>query len=445
MFEELIDNKFLEKNDRVAVGVSGGADSMLLLWALLSKQKQIGFYLKVININHHLRGVESDKDSEFVKDFCIKKKIDYVVLDVDVFHHKTVSKKTLEQSARDLRYKVMFEEMKNSKLNKLFLAHHKNDQAETILMHILRGSGVSGACGIKKQNGNIFRPFLFLSKQEILKIVKEHGINYVNDSTNADNAITRNYVRNVIIPSMEKVYPNAVDAIFEFGNKCAEIQAYVESQIDEDLIEKNGNRCLVKGKAFESPQFIVREYIKHAFENLGVMFDVESKHYELVAELFKKPVNSLLDLPHGIQAKRTYAGVVLQKKTKSQASCDAYEFALGTTEIAGFGKIIAEQVGADDVVYGDGSLFVDFGKISTNAVWRFRRLGDVFSKLGTGSKKLNDYFTDKKIESDLRNGIPILATGSQVLVVAGHDISENVKIDGETDVIVKLTFVPSNS
>lgn len=441
MLEELIDDEFLSKDDRIAVGVSGGADSMLLLWTLLFKQKQIGFYMKVININHHLRGSESDRDSEFVKNFCIKKKIDYVIIDVDVFHHKAISKKTMEQSARELRYKVTFEEMKKSDLNKLFLAHHKNDQAETILMHILRGSGLAGACGIKKQSGNIYRPFLYLRKNDILQLVKDHGIEYVNDSTNADNAITRNYIRNVVIPAMEKVYPNAVDSIFEFGNKCLEVQEFIESGVDENLIEKQASKCLIKGAAFSNPSFVVREYIKKAFEYLGIMFDIESKHYELVAEMTNKPVNSSFDLPHGVQAKRTYAGVVLQKKTKMARSQESFEFIVGEIEIEGFGKIKAEIVSQDDVVYGDGSLYADFGKISTNAVWRFRKLGDVFSKLGAGSKKLNDYFTDKKIETEKRDMIPILAAGNKVLVVAGMDISENVKIDGETDTIVKLSFL----
>ena len=149
MFEYLIEDRFVKKEDRIAVGVSGGADSMLLLWALIDKQKQVGFYFEVVNVNHHIRGASSDRDSKFVEDFCKKHKVDYKIVDVDVKKMKAEQRCTLEESARIARHDVFNSIMKEDKLNKLFLAHHKNDQAETILMHIFRGSGISGAVGIK--------------------------------------------------------------------------------------------------------------------------------------------------------------------------------------------------------------------------------------------------------------------------------------------------------
>jgi tRNA(Ile)-lysidine synthase len=393
-----------------------------------------------------LRGEESDRDSQFVKDFCKKKNIDCEIIDVDVLKHKAEQKKTLEQSARDLRFDALLSQMKKDNLNKLFLAHHKNDQAETILMHILRGAGISGACGIKEQSENIFRPFLKLSKQEIVKIAKEHGISFVVDSTNSDNDYTRNFVRNVIIPDMEKVYPNAVDAIFEFGNKCREVQEYIESSLKTELLEFGKDFCIIKDEAFENPKFIVREYVKKAFASIGVFSDIEAKHYDLVASLASGTVNSYLDLPHKVQAMRTYLGVKIFKKTQNKKTESCFEFALGETEIEGFGKIVAEIVSPESVVYGNGALYADFNKISVGAVWRSRKQGDIFAKLGTGSKKLNDYFTDKKIDLDKRDNVPVLAFHNNVLVVANKDVSENVKIDGNTDTIVKFTFAcKSNS
>ena len=439
MFEFLIDDKFVSKDDRIAVGVSGGADSMLLLWSLIDKQKQVGFYFEVININHHIREKASDEDSKFVEDFCKKRKIDCKVIDVDVKKLKKDEKYTLEESARVARYDAFKTVMKQDKLNKLFLAHQKNDQAETILMHIFRGAGLSGAVGIKNTD-TIFRPLLNLTKDEILRLAKEHGIDFVHDESNADNDYSRNYIRNVVLPQIENVYPKAVENIALFGKRCEEIQNYILSLIDETLIKVQKNEVVFNEKIFEFKSFIAREYLKKGFEALGVFSDIESKHISMIFELNKCEVNKEISLPHGIIAKKTYAGVKLLKSLGKKSEVLEFEFVKNGEIVFGeHFKIITKVVGFDDVVYGEG-LYVDANKISTNAIWRTRKLGDKFSKLGTGSKKFNDYLTNSKIDFELRDILPILAAQQNVLVVANDDVSENVKIDATTDEIVKITF-----
>lgn len=441
MFEYLIDDKFVNKNDRIAVGVSGGADSMLLLWGLIDKQKQVGFYLEVVNVNHHLRGKASDDDSLFVENFCKKRKISYKIVDVDVKKLKSDSKCTLEESARLARFDAFRSVMKEDKLNKLFLAHHKNDQAETILMHIFRGSGISGAIGIKNTD-TIIRPLLNLSKQEILKLAKEHGIEYVQDESNADNDYSRNFIRNVILPQIETVYPGAINNIANFGKKCEEVQNFILSLVDDNQIEMGKREVQINQCVFEKPNFIAREYLKKAFEALGVFSDIEAKHIDLIFELNKAEVNKEISLPHSLIAKKTYKGIKILKQNKSQAESMEFEFVKNGEIVFGdYCKIITKVVSRDDVVYGD-ALYVDAAKISTNSVWRTRKLGDKFSRIGTGSKKLNDYFTNNKVDYELRDRIPILAAGESVLAVIGGDVSENVKIDGETDEIVKITYEP---
>ncbi len=440
MLEYLINDEMVCENDRLAIGVSGGADSMVLLWALIDKQKQVPFYFEVINVNHHLRGEEGDADSKFVEEFCKKRKIDYKIIDVDVLKLKNDAKMSIEEAARVARFDAFKKVMKSDKLNKLFLAHHKNDQAETILMHILRGSGISGATGIKNSN-NTFRPLLNLKKSEILKIAKDHGVAYVEDSTNADSAYSRNFLRNVVIPQIEKTYPAAVDAICAFGEKCADIQEFVVSQLKDDLIVEKDDSVLIREAVFAENKIVVREYIKKTFETVGVFADIESKHYALCAELANAEVNKELSFPHDVIARRVYEGVKLFKKKEAYQNSNEYEF-LKEGEIS-FGNeyvIKSQVVKRDEVEYCDEVLFVDSSKISTNAVWRTRRLGDKFAKFGTGSKKLNDYFTNQKIEVEFRDRIPVLATGDQILAIIGDDISENVKIDADTDEIVKITF-----
>ena len=439
MLEYLVENSDLKEGDRIAVGVSGGADSMVLLWSLFDLQKKVKFFMKVINVNHNIRGKESDRDSKFVAAFCEKKKIPYEVVSVEAKKTKADEKLTLEESARKLRYQAFLKVMKKDRLNKLFLAHHKNDQAETILMNILRGSGIQGAIGIK-QDGVIFRPLLNLKKSEILKIAESHGVKFVEDSTNAENDATRNYLRNVVIPEIEKVYPSAVDALYAFGEKCKNVQDFIENQINFDLIDENNDFILIKSAVFHMNKILIKEYLNVAFKKLGVFADIEAKHYELACALFDADVNSMLNFPHELILKKTYGGIKISRGEPKIQVAQEYEFVIGKLEIAGIGVVETKIVQPDEVVYGDGSLYFDQGKLSTNAVWRTRRLGDVFAKLGSGSKKLNDYFTDKKIDSDVRDFIPVLAVQHQVCVVAGLDVSEKVKVDGNTDQIIKVTF-----
>lgn len=440
IIESLISNDLINENDRIAVGVSGGADSMLLVSSLLEKQKSINFYMKVIHINHHLRGDESDRDSKFVEDFCLTNNIDYKIFDVNVKKLKKETKKSIEEAARIARYEAIYSEMKKEKLGKLFLAHHANDQAETILMHIFRGAGVGGASGIRPSD-TICRPLLKLSKKQILEVCNENNIKYIEDSSNNDNHYTRNYIRNVIIPKIEEVYGDAVNMICLFGEKCNEVQKYVESLVNKNLIVEQKDAILVKGDAFNNKNFIIREYLKIAFEKLKIYWDIESKHYALIIDLNKLPVNSMIDLPHGVTAKKVYAGVKFYKKSAKKQLKSEYSFVLGTTHIEGYGDILAEIVSENDVNYGDGNQYIDYYKISNNAIWRFRKQGDMFKKLGSGTKKLNDYFTDKKIDSDIRDYIPVLANGSNIYLIAGYDISDLVKMCSETDKIVKISVI----
>jgi len=440
MLEFLIDDKFIKCNDRIAVGVSGGADSMLLLWALIDKQKKLNFDMTVIHVNHNIRETSSLRDQKFVEEFCKKRKIKQITINIDVKTCKNNNKLTLEEAARGLRYKAFFDVMKKNKLNKLFLAHHKNDQVETILMHIFRGAGIAGASGIR-QSENIIRPLLNLTKNEILTMCKDYAVDFVQDETNFENDYSRNYVRNIIIPEIEKIYPGAVDAIFKFGRRCEEIQKFIENSLNLELIEKKENDVLIKEAIFDSPNFIVRAYINEAFKKAGVFEDIESKHYELIYELKNAEVNKQINLPHKIIAKRTYSGIKLIKEKNSRPKQVDYQFIIGTFDFGELGTIETKFVKKEDIVYGNGLLFVDYDKISNSAVWRTRKQGDVFAKLGTGAKKLNDYFTDKKIDIDVRDNIPVLAANDQILLVANEDISEKVKIDASTDKIVAVRFI----
>lgn len=437
MLENLVDNCLINCGDRIAVGVSGGADSMVLLCALKEKQKNLDFYLKAINVNHHLRGEESDRDSEFVKNFCKENNIDYVILDVDVNAYKDKNKQTIEESARNLRYQAIFNEMKNSKINKLFLAHHKGDQAETILMHIFRGSGVSGAVGISDSEF-IKHPFLNLSKSDILKIAKEKNIPYVEDSTNQNNLYSRNFIRNIVLPEIEKKYPSAEQNLFDFGKRCKEMQEFVKSMIDENKIKGNKKRVELDLDVLNQNSVLVQEYLKRCFNTLGIFYDIESKHYELVSNISKLQTGSVLNLPHKVAVKRVYDKIVFMKENDKSYYSFKTPFALGEVYFEDYGSVKIEIFkGVPN--FEKGSFFADYDKLK-GSLWRTKESNDFFKKFGGGTKPLSRYFIDKKIESDEREKIPVLAIKNKVLVVFGLDISDEVKVNQNTKTIVKFEF-----
>ena len=206
-----------------------------------------------------------------------------------------------------------------------------------------------------------------------------------------------------------------------------------------NILDKSVFNRISAGEVVERPFSVVKELVENAIDAKAteIRINVDDGgiscievadngcgiEYDDIAKAF---------LPHATSKIST-------AKEKIQ-SLEEFEYVIGKIEFKGIGTIETEIVEPGDVIYGEGSLFMCLSKVSTNAIWRTRRLGDVFAKLGSGSKKLNDYFTDKKVDVDVRDMIPLLVVQNQVLVVAGLDVSENVKIDGNTDQIVKITF-----
>ena len=192
------------ENKRVLVAVSGGVDSMVLLSCLVDLREYVNFYMEVIHINHNLRGTESNEDAKHVLNFCKNINVPCVIKSVDVIKNKNENKQTLEQSARDLRYKEIYNYQESNKFDYIVIAHNSDDNAETVLMHICRGSGLKGASGIK-ENDKILRPLLEYSKAEIIKYAKENNIKYREDSSNTDIKYVRNYIRHEILPRLEEI------------------------------------------------------------------------------------------------------------------------------------------------------------------------------------------------------------------------------------------------
>lgn len=432
---------YLTQNDKILVGVSGGADSMCLLDVLQKAQQHMNFQLIAVHVNHKLRGEESNRDELFVKKYCEQKGIAFIAKSIDVEKHAKKYAKSIEQAARELRYALFDEIMQKEKATVLAVAHHKDDQAETVLMHIARGSSLKGARGMALKSGYILRPLLNFTRKDIEQYNKENKVPSIKDSSNDDINYSRNFFRHKVIPDMEKVYPDVVNAVCKFADKCAMDDDFINSCIPAKLIVCGDDYVKILNQVGNMHFAISSRIIKNAFEQLGAYYDIEQKHILQIIELFKMKNGNKISLPFKMIAFKEYDGIVITfKKLVSDEAI--FPFVIGETVIPEYGEIKTSLLSEIEFPeFGDGNHYVDFESIPADSVWRKRQDGDIFAKIGSGNKKLNDYFTDKKIPQRLRDQIPILAHGNKILLIAGLDISDSVKITGGTSSIVKITYL----
>ncbi len=429
-------NNQIEVGSKIAVAVSGGADSMVLLNLVLSAKKSKNFELLVIHVEHGIRGEESKRDAKFVQSFCQKHKVPCKVVETDILSLAKAQKQTVEECARNFR-RTQFDELINQGFS-VMLAHNKNDQAETVLMHIFRGSGIDGARGIVSRK-EIIRPLLNFSKDEILEFAKQNNIEFVQDSTNDNTAYSRNYVRAEILPKILQIYPNIVDNLSKFALFCTESENLVNNCIDPLWIKNENNQVVVSKDCLSANSLVVAKVFKKAYNGCGEFSDLESKHIELISEFaFTASNGAVLNLPHGVVVENRNNNLLFYKSSSKGNS--NFNFVIGENLLPS-GEKIKVSVFDEEIEFKDGVYFVDYHKIPQNAVWRTRQNGDYFCKLGSrGRKKLNDYFTDKKLSLKQRDNTVLLANGNNILIVLGQDISEFVKIDSDTVDILKIDY-----
>ncbi|MEG1581851.1 MAG: tRNA lysidine(34) synthetase TilS [Clostridia bacterium] len=426
---------FAGKNS-IAVGVSGGVDSVVLLNLLSEYSAQTNIEITAIHVNHNLRGNESERDELFVKNLCKKLKIKLIIKSVDP--KKLVSEGlSVESACRQLRYNAFHEVMEQENINCLCLAHHGNDQAETVLMHICRGSGLRGACSMQEIEGEIIRPLLSVSREDIVKYAKENNIDNVEDSSNAETNYARNYIRNIVMPDLQKIYPQVVSSLVRFSDNARGDEELINSLIPHDSVHIVKGEAVISKEVFKMHASLYSRIIFKAFNRLGIYADIEQKHIEIIAKLASMKAGQSVDLPWGKVAFCDYENIVIGVKKREKKSL-TMNFKIGKT----VGEKFSCMVTIEDNIEGfdSGVHYADYLKIPDNAVWRTREEGDVFQKLGAGTKKFADYLTDKKIPLRKRDDIYVLASDSEILAVAGYDISDKIKIDADTERIAVINY-----
>ena len=438
------------------VALSGGADSVCLLTVL----KQLAtpeFLLRAVHVHHGIRGAEADRDEAFAQKLCESLSVPLCVAYCHVPAYAAEHGLSEEEAGRILRYQVLEkeagkweQELPAGSRVKIALAHHRDDNAETILHHLLRGSGLTGLAGIRPVQGRRIRPLLCVGREEIRAYLEAGHISWCEDSTNQSPDYTRNRIRSQVLPLLKTaVNEQAEEHILQAGQIIGQADAYLRQQAEEIWQEavcgREEDLAAIPLTAFARQPEILKTYlIRHMLDQLHPGWkDISSRHFTAIAELAGKPVGSRLDLPGGLMARTGYETLEIVRKMERGVSVKTESGADG--EIHGRQTVpelhmtVFSRQKDQEIPKNQYTKWFDYDKIKGTLSVRTRRTGDYLILPSGGSKTIARYMIDEKIPKEKREKILLLAEGSHVLWVVGFRISEYYKIEEHTENILQVT------
>ena len=494
-------NHMTDRGDSVLAAVSGGADSVCLLLLLHEMAAELGIKVFAFHMNHGIRGAEADRDERFVMELCERLNIPLTVAHEKVEEYAAERGLSGEEAGRILRYHHLGETAEKYQCAKIAVAHHEDDDAETVLLNLFRGSGLAGLSGIRPVRENIIRPLLCVSRKEIEEYLNEQELSWCEDSTNKENDYTRNKIRNELLPWVtENINSRAAEHILAVSEFAAQADAYFEMEA-ERILEESCSKRREEGKQpnsknageadgkesgtgqsskvaenemkmctkintdiFDTQPEILRTYIvrRMILNAAGKAKDITERHIHSVMDLSGPGGGHTADLPYGLKAVRGYdtLEIVLRKEGRNSSQMPDLNSKLERKAVSR--KEIRTEMGMDEIPDLDGThirlhtiprekeleipknqytKWFDYDKINVGLSIRYRKNGDYLTLSGGGKKKLHRFMIDEKIPEDERDRIPVLADGDHVLWVVGYRISDYYKITDETEHILEAEVI----
>lgn len=453
VFEFMEQYRMIEENDMVAIGVSSGADSLCLLYLLLEYQKKVNFFPVVVHINHGLRD-RAIEEARYVEKLCEYHHLPFYLKKAKVKEIAAQRKISTEEAGRQLRYEAFEEALKIHKKEeaageKIAVAHHGEDQAETLLFHLFRGTGIYGMAGIMPVRGKIIRPLLLLQKEEIYTYLREKNISWYEDESNYQEIYTRNKIRNKILPyAKEEINSQAVSHLSRAAMQMVGLREYLEEEVrkaEEACCKKEKDKVIITIVSFLSYPKLIRSQLLLALLSYLTpgRKDITSLHIEEIERLIKKEGNKQLDLPMGIQARKQYDILVLEKRKEISYPSFVIEelkegiYSLEDEQILEINIIKREE--SFLVEENQYTKYLDYDKISNCLSLRTRQRGDYLTINEKGQRKsVKEYMIEEKIPRELRSTIPLVAEGSHILWIIGYRISAYYKVTEKTKTIVQM-------
>jgi len=444
------DEGLVDPGDRVLVGLSGGIDSSTLFFILDSLKNALSVDLAIAHVNHQLRGPESERDEAFVKGLAQKSGVPYHLLCKDVKAYARKTGVSIQHAGRDVRYAFFSRLAAEHGYQKIAIAHNRDDQVETFLLRVVKGTGINGLSSIPIRRGMIIRPFLRAYRSEIEAYAAHHSVPYVEDSSNLKDVYQRNFVRHRITPLLEKLNPRFREKVLLLLADITSLNAGFAREAEDFLarcVETGGGDSRVPIEALKTLNPEVRfRVVSRLLSRLEPTFVALRQHIGLVEKsIFSGRPNNSVTLPHGIKVKRIYENVVFTKKPQAPSRSATFDIQAGKNALPSLGFTLEVSLTGDrpsSFPADNRTVFLDAGIVGPLALRTFRE-GDRFVPLGmTQSVKLKDYFISRKIPKEQRRMIPLLVSGKDIVWVAGERIDERYKVTAGTARFMRIMIQP---
>ena len=432
----------------VLVGLSGGADSVALLKVLRRLSAAHGWSVSAAHFNHGIRGVGAEADEHFCRELCEFEGVKLYCETEDIPAFAKANGLSIESAGRQRRYEFLERVRARQGIDYIAVAHHMDDNAESVLLHLFRGSGLLGLTGIQPKRGRIVRPLLGVRRSQIEAYLEAEGSTYCTDETNLLPDGTRNRLRLEVMPYLEQHINSAlVPTLCSTAELLLQDEAYLSGQAEEALERARGDGGFDRAMLDELPTPIKARAIRMALAEAGAEVDIERVHVEAVMELLHGRTGAMLTLPRAV----AYNSYSLIKFESGDSMPDQPEFETElvipgevTTPAGVFKTEVIEDV---SVFYKSKTVaFLDMDRITLPVTVRTRREGDRFHPVGApGRRKLKEYFIDKKVERKVRDTIPLAAIEDEVLFIPGFGASDTAKITEDTRRMLKIEFIRNDA
>ena len=443
-------HSMLISGDHVLLGLSGGPDSTCLAVILEKLRKDFNLSLSAVYVNHGLRPDEAEGEEAFCRSLCRQLDVMFYAHSVDVKKHVQETGMNKQEAARELRYTVFNAFMEETGASKLALGHTADDQAETVLMRLIRGTGRTGLTGIPAVRGSIIRPLIDVERAEIERYLKEEvQLSCMTDSSNLREDYFRNWIRLNIIPEIKKYNPSVIKDISSTADVLREEDGYLDIVVTKTLMRMISRKSDLSIELFLTPlaateKPILRRVLRRALDATTGLRGISFAHIEAIMELIKTGrAGDSLNLPGGIRVVREYSLLKFNAVPPSEIS---------DRELSPPAEVTLQEIGCtvrasfheenDQDIDGKMQVALDGAKLAFPLTIRKRVAGDFFFPAGFGKrKKLQDYFVDEKVPRDMRDSVPIVVSGNDIVWVAGYRADERFCVKEESGKVLVLELV----
>ncbi len=471
------EHRLISRHQRLLVAVSGGADSVCLLHVLSWLQGELGVTLHVAHLNHQLRGAEADADAQYVADLARRLGVSATIDRRDVAGYQARQHLSLEEAAREVRYTFLAELARSVGASWVAVGHTATDHIETILMHLIRGSGTRGLRGLQPatqwrsvaSSVAVIRPLLAVSRDETASYCARHELAPRTDASNRSLSSLRNRIRHQLLPLLRSYNPRIAEALLRTARIASDDLAFLDTEVirlwDETVQRQETTITLDKEKLCRLPSALQRYLLRAAIESLvGNVKDIEARHIDGMMAALTKPAGRRLNLPLGLTFAIDYNRFIIGQDPAALSPFPALN-AEGRLNVPGETRLPGWRVGASIIsleqmtekdrdfterwfIKGSVRLIdsglaahFDLEKAGNKLVVRSRQPGDRFQPLGMSQpKRLNEFMIDAKIPRSWRQQIPIVCSPEHILWLVGWRIDDRVKVTRNTRQILRLKF-----